>query len=1202
MNPLNQLRQKIRQQTLADETRLLDQLVDQAGLSKESRQIIANKGARLVHDVRENSDPTLMENFLGEFGLSTKEGVALMCLAEALLRIPDSQTIDALIADKISSSNWDAHLGKASSSLVNASTWALMLTGRVLSDEDDRGLGATLQNLVRRAGEPVIRAAVAQAMKELGRQFVLGETIETALARGKAMRELGYTYSFDMLGEAAINQDDAQRYHLAYGDAITEIAKNATADIRDNAGISVKLSALHPRYETIHKPQMFDVLVSRTKSLAMLAMGAKIGFNIDAEEAARLDISLDVIEAIIADPVFAGWGGLGIVVQAYSKRALAVVNWLYQLAKIHDQKIMVRLVKGAYWDSEIKQAQVLGLGGYSVFTRKENTDISYITCARKLLSMRDFIYPQFATHNAHTVAAVLHMAGSEHHSYEFQRLHGMGEALMDEIMSDDKNRCRIYAPVGAHKDLLAYLVRRLLENGANSSFVHQIVDETVSPEKIAADPFEGLGRPAHNANIVLPKELFGGNRINSRGFDINDPVDLVAIEKARQSFRRHIWLAKPLLATKGDPAISQPEQPVFNPANHRDQVGGLITTNVDDINGAISAARAAQPGWAKLAAGERAAILNRAADLYEQNTGEIFALLAREAGKTIGDCVGELREAVDFLRFYANEAIRLESEGTARGIFTCISPWNFPLAIFTGQIAAALGAGNAVLAKPAEQTPLIACRASELLHRAGVPEDILQLLPGEGAVIGGALTASSRIDGICFTGSTSTAQTINRTMARHMAPDAPLIAETGGLNVMIVDSTALPQQAIGDVLSSAFQSAGQRCSACRLLYLQNDIAEEFMVMLRGAMASLRTGDPWKFTTDIGPLIDQSAHEDISTYVGDAAQKPTDNFLLAPSIKYISGIEDMQREIFGPVLHVATFEAGSLDKVVDQINAKGYGLTFGLHTRIDSRVEQVTEKIHCGNIYINRNQIGAIVGSQPFGGEGLSGTGPKAGGTNYLRRFMRKGSGIDEDQDHDLPNGNDKNIVGEAIAAAEIQDAINQMSQPGHLRGDKLRTIMSINGPNPLPQWVTSTHELPGPTGESNILAYAPKGVALCLGPSDAQATHQALAALAADCSVVIICRDPEKQLRLLQGENAPIQCLAGRLNPADISRLSNLDVVAMQPGHQLKDIRLALATRDGAIISVVTEPDLPTAFLHERHTCIDTTAAGGNAALMVAAG
>lgn len=1184
---LENIREHIRTHTQSDETLLVQALIKQSGLDASARQVIAQNGAQLVRQVRENSDPTLMENFLGEFGLSTKEGIALMCLAEALLRIPDAPTVDALIADKISSSHWDAHLGKASSSLVNASTWALMLTGRVLSDDDERGLIGTLQGLVRKMGEPVIRTAVAQAMRELGKQFVLGETINDALHRGKSMREKGYTYSFDMLGEAAVTQEDAARYHLAYADAITQISKHAKSDVRDNPGISVKLSALHPRYETSQSPRMIDALVSRTKSLAVLAMAANIGFNIDAEEAARLDISLDVIEAVLSDPGFEGWDGFGVVVQTYSKRAGPVIDWLHQLAITHQRKIMVRLVKGAYWDSEIKDAQVQGLAGYRVFTRKENTDVSYISCAQKLLSMRDYIYPQFATHNAHSVAAIQYMAKGQPESYEFQRLHGMGEALLDEVVSSGLGRCRIYAPVGAHKDLLAYLVRRLLENGANSSFVHKIVDESVSPESIAADPFLEVKSPAENSNIPLPKNLFGNSRINSIGLDFNDPSDLAEIKIWREPFKTHLWRAAPLIAGK---ITTTRTVRVYNPSELSEQVGTVSNTHPSDVDMAISAALAAKVKWSAKPAELRAQILIEVADLFEAHRGEFYALLAREAGKTIADCIGEVREAVDFLRYYAGEAVRLEKQGEARGVFTCISPWNFPLAIFTGQIAAALGAGNCVLAKPAEQSPLIAHRAVQLFHQAGIPLGVLQYLPGEGSTIGAALTSNPNIDGVCFTGSTATAQMINRSMAQNLAGDAPLIAETGGINAMIVDSSALPEQAVRDVVASAFQSAGQRCSACRIVYLQADIAEDFITMLRGAMKTLSVGNPWLAETDIGPLIDQVAFDDISKVLD--LKSAADNYLLQPALKMVNGIDDIDREIFGPVLHIATFEADEIEYVVDQINQKGFGLTFGLHTRIDARVEQITQRINCGNIYINRNQIGAVVGSQPFGGLGLSGTGPKAGGPHYLTGFMQR-KNHSNSETPPLP-------TGKLISSSDLQQAIDMLiAKPAPKSGAVDAALAKV-------EFVADTDlqhtlQMPGPTGESNILSTSPKGLVLCFGPKPEQLIQQACAALASGCRVVTICGTKVPELRRMQKSCIPIRCVTGYMDVNNLAALEHFDVVSMHNSGPLKDMRTALAQRSGKIISIVSDPTLATAFMHEHHLCIDTTAAGGNAALMLEA-
>ncbi|TSE11857.1 bifunctional proline dehydrogenase/L-glutamate gamma-semialdehyde dehydrogenase PutA, partial [Mesorhizobium intechi] len=968
---LDTIRQQIRANYLPDEDEAVKRLAEATGLSAGDRDAISARAADLVRAVRGSSDPRLMEVFLSAYGLSTKEGVALMCLAEALLRVPDTETMDDLIADKIAPHDWSAHSGGSSSIFVNASTWALMLTGRVL-DEGEGGIEGTLRSMVRRLGEPVIRKAVAAAMREMGEQFVLGRTIAEAVKRGRPMTQKGYLYSFDMLGEAARTEADALRYHKAYADAISSLNAGSNGpDIRQNHGISVKLSALHPRYEVAQKEEMLPVMAERLLSLALAARHSRMGLNIDAEEADRLDLSLDVIERVLAEPELAGWNGFGVVVQAYGPRAAFVIDWLYALARKYDRTIMVRLVKGAYWDTEIKRAQTLGLAGYPVFTRKANTDVSYMACAKKLLGMTDRIYPQFATHNAHTVAAILSMATSRD-SFEFQRLHGMGEALHETVRQAEGTRCRIYAPVGAHSDLLAYLVRRLLENGANSSFVHQLTDEDVEPEDIARDPLETVESqgPAANPAIARPSQIFGAGRRNSRGFDITDTVTLAAIDKARAAFAGpDRWHAKPITRAAG---YGKP-RPVVNPAKPDEVVGTVHEAAAKQVTIAVRIAVEAQPAWAKRPVAERAAILNRAADLYEANAVEFFALATREAGKSLADGVAEVREAVDFLRYYASEAANAEAGTPARGAIVCISPWNFPLAIFTGQVAAALVTGNSVIAKPAEQTPLIAFRAVELLREAGVPEDIIQLLPGDGLSVGAPLTADARIAGVCFTGSTEVAKLIEKQLAETATPDAMLIAETGGLNAMIVDSTALPEQAVRDILASAFQSAGQRCSALRVLYVQKDVEKKMLEMLKGAMEALNVGDPWRISTDVGPVIDDEAQGAIRDYCTKKGlegrliaklEAPKDGRFVAPHVFRVKGIEEMDREVFGPVLHVASFDADEIDAVIAAINRKGYGLTFGLHTRIEGRVQHFVDGIHAGNIYVNRNQIGAVVGSQP----------------------------------------------------------------------------------------------------------------------------------------------------------------------------------------------------------------------------------------------
>lgn len=1081
--------------TYAESGPLVRSLAKKANLSAEDRARICAVAADLVREIRESSDPGLMEVFLAEYGLSTDEGVALMCLAEALLRVPDAETMDDLIEDKIAPSNWGKHLGHSSSSLVNASTWALMLTGRVLDDEQP-GIVGTLRGAVKRLGEPVIRTATSRAMREMGRQFVLGETIEKAMKRAEGMQKDGFTYSYDMLGEAAMTEADAKRYHLSYSKAISAIASHCTGDtVAENPGISVKLSALYPRYEVAHWDAVMTDLVPRVRSLAVIAKSAGMGFNIDAEEADRLSISLAVIEKVLEEEALAGWDGFGVVVQAYGKRAGQVIDHLNAIAERLDRKIMVRLVKGAYWDTEVKRAQVEGIDGFPVFTGKAQTDISYISNARKLLGLTDRIYPQFATHNAHTVAAVLDMAqtmGVSPDKYEFQRLHGMGEVLHRLVLQKNSTRCRIYAPVGAHRDLLAYLVRRLLENGANSSFVNQIVDEDVAPEVVAADPFDAL---EDEPNLRKGPALFEPERVNSKGFDLTHLPTLDQIEQGMAKFDATTW--------DNGTGVT-----LINPAKPDDTVGHVTPTS----DAAVDAAIAAATPWTADAK-TRATALNKAADLYEENFAEIFALLTREAGKSRPDAVAELREAVDFLRYYAAQAVA--NDPKPRGTWVCISPWNFPLAIFSGQIVAALAAGNAVLAKPAEQTPLIATFAVSLLHKAGVPATALQLLPGDG-MVGARLTSSPQINGVAFTGSTETAQKINRAMAANAPAGTPLIAETGGLNAMIVDSTALHEAAVRDIINGAFRSAGQRCSALRCLYVQEDVAEPMIEMIKGAMDALQVGDPRDLATDVGPVIDATAKSGIDAHIAKAQAEgrvihalnaPATGTFVAPTMIRINGIADLEREIFGPVLHVATFKASELDKVAEAINATGYGLTFGLHTRIDDRVEHLVETIEAGNIYVNRDQIGAIVGSQPFGGMGLSGTGPKAGGPNYLPRF----------------------------------------AQPSE---------------RPSPE----TLDLPGPTGESNRLSYRARGPILCLGP-DTDAQIQAVKAFGGD----------------------PI---TGDINtPASA-------VLWWGDADKARSYAKILADRDGAIVPLITGQPEATHVLHEVHVCIDTTAAGGNAALL----
>lgn len=1131
------LRQRIEKNSYAPEPRLINYLLKIADLKLSERYRINTLALELVQKARTTARPSLMEVFLAEYGLSTQEGIGLMCLAEALLRVPDARTIDNLIEDKIASSNWSKHMGQSTSPLVNASTWALMLTGQVLKEDQSNVVGH-IREVLKRIGEPVIRKTISKVMKELGRQFVLGETIEHAMHRAKSMQAKGYRFSYDMLGEAALTAADAEDYYFSYSRAITAISEDCIHnDTLKNPGISVKLSALHPRYELSQRGRVLNELIPRLIGLAQLAKAANMSLTVDAEESDRLCLSLEVIKAVLDNPLLKGWDGLGVVVQAYSKRASFVIDYLYHIARCADCKITVRLVKGAYWDTEIKRAQVAGLSEFPVFTNKSVTDLSYIANVRKMLTMADRIYPQFATHNAHTMAAVIELAKTT--DFEFQRLHGMGEIIHNIVRTTHAIECRIYAPVGKHSDLLAYLVRRLLENGANSSFVNQIFDLRIQPKIVAQDPLKKILKP--KKIIKTGAQIFSPERKNSIGFDLADQAHLHKIMEARDEHINTYWTAAPNslehIQDTGQKKL------IYNPSNLNELVGHVHEASLQHCECAIRKAIA----W-DVTRAERKRILNCAADLYEINFGEILSLLSREAGKTLADAMAELREGVDFLRYYAART----PKSPPVGIFTCISPWNFPLAIFTGQIAAALAAGNAVLAKPAQQTPLIAAYLVKLLHQAGVPQETLQLLPGSG-LVGKALTSDPRIGGVAFTGSTKTAFRIRSEIAQQLSPGAPFIAETGGLNAMIVDSTALIEQAVNAVIESAFQSAGQRCSALRCLYVQEEIADDFIHILVGAMKELTTGDPWMLETDVGPIIDKSAKIAISDYVNEAKNYgrlkyqqtvPKNGNYISPALIEISGIEDLKHEVFGPVLHIARFKQHQLTDILDRINKTGYGLTFGLQTRIDNRVQYIVNQVKAGNIYVNRNQIGAIVGSQPFGGEGLSGTGPKAGGDLYLSRFS-------------------------AATQCTTKDKWDQ-SMPIKILTNRLTECE-------LPQTIPPS-TLPGPTGESNQLYLHPKAPILCLGPGRKASDEQAA------------------QIRKRGGAAVAV---SGHIEPTALIHLSPIGGALWWGDHKsARNYALALAKRDGPIIPLITSLPDAAHVLSERHICIDTTAAGGNTELL----
>ncbi len=995
------------------------------------RAVIQATAADLVRRVRARAqDQGAIEAFMRQYDLGSEEGVLLMCVAEALLRIPDPGTADKLIRDKLGDADWKKHLGQSDSVLVNASTWGLMLTGRLvdLADATRRDVHNAFQRLVGRVGEPVIRLAVRQAMKIMGHQFVMGRTIDEALARSRKGDNAHYRYSFDMLGEGALTAADGLRYLAAYREAIDAIGGSGPfAHVFAAPSISVKLSALHPRYEHAKRERVLAELGPRLLQLARLAQRHGIGLTIDAEETDRLELSLDLVFAVLGDASLQGWDGFGIVVQAYQKRAPYVIDYIAHMARQLGRRIPVRLVKGAYWDSEIKRAQVEGQPGYPVFTRKPNTDVSYQANARRLLEAGDAIYPMFATHNAQTIAAIHRMAqtvlGSARGSdgqfrYEFQKLHGMGDDLYAEVIPADRLDvpCRVYAPVGSHEDLLPYLVRRLLENGANSSFVNRITDEAVAIDELIRDPvevvagFESIPHP----RIPLPRDIYrahGLERDNSMGINLANDDQLRTLSAQIAEAARGDWRALPLVP--GAIGAGTPIA-IANPADRRETVGQWQPADGAVVEQALRNAVAAQPAWDAMPAASRAAILERAADLLEARMPQFIALCTREAGKTIPDGVAEVREAVDFLRYYAQQARALfgapeplpgptgESNTlqlSGRGVFVCISPWNFPLAIFAGQVAAALAAGNSVIAKPAEQTNLVGYYAVRLLHEAGVPEAVLQFVPGDGATVGAALTRDQRVAGVAFTGSTDTARAINRALAARDAAIGVLIAETGGQNALIGDSSALPEQLVKDALASAFTSAGQRCSAARVLFVQEDIADKVVAMLAGAMAELQVGDPALLSTDVGPVIDSDALcllDDHATRMRGQAkliarakldpEATAHGSFFAPTAWEIDAIDRLHKEVFGPALHVVRWKADQLDQVIDAINATGYGLTLGIHSRIDETIERIVARVRVGNTYVNRNQIGAVVGVQPFGGQGLSGTGPKAGGPHYLPRF------------------------------------------------------------------------------------------------------------------------------------------------------------------------------------------------------------------------
>ena len=1192
------LRRAITAATRVPEPKIVPTLIEAAALPAEMTQAVSGIARRLVEQLRGKKARGGVQALVQEYALSSQEGVALMCLAEALLRIPDTATRDALIRDKIAGGNWSAHLGDGRSLFVNAATWGLIVTGKLTAAVDDRGLSSALARMVSRVGEPVIRRGVDLAMRMMGEQFVTGQTIDEALKRSREREARGYGFSYDMLGEAAITAADAQRYYADYEQAIHAIGKAArNRGPYAGPGISIKLSALHPRYARAQAERVMIELLPRVQTLAALARGYDIGFNIDAEEADRLELSLDLLQSLAEDPALAEWNGLGFVVQAYGKRCPLVIDFIVDLARHTQRRIMVRLVKGAYWDAEIKRAQVEGASGYPVYTRKIYTDVAYVACARKLLAARDAVFPQFATHNARTVATVYEMAGPgfQFGDYEFQCLHGMGEPLYDEVVGPDKlgRPCRVYAPVGTHETLLAYLVRRLLENGANSSFVNRIGDPAVPIDDLIADPVEQVrampvpGAP-HEA-ITLPVDIYGARR-NPAGLDLSDEATLAMLTSALIESTERAWTAG---GTGG-------RKPVLNPADRRDIVGYVSEASEDDARQAVRRAHGAFAEWSSISVDERASCLERAADIMQDRMPSLLGLIIREAGKSAANAIAEVREAIDFLRYYASEARRVAGDGSrALGPVVCISPWNFPLAIFTGQVAAALVAGNTVLAKPAEETPLIAAEAVRILHEAGVAEQAVQLVPGEG-VIGAALVGAPETAGVIFTGSTDVARLIQRQLAGRLSDDGQpivLIAETGGQNAMIVDSSALAEQVVVDVIASAFDSAGQRCSALRLLCLQEEIADRTLAMLEGAMRELRVGRTDQLAVDVGPVISAGARDMIDGYIArmradghrvqqvqlsnDAAQ----GTFVAPTIIELGSVAELGPEVFGPVLHVARYRAGDLDALTRSINATGYGLTFGVHTRLDGMVERVTSAIRAGNLYVNRNIIGAVVGVQPFGGRSLSGTGPKAGGPLYLAKLLTDPTA------RPVAGGGTSDpafaaYVGwlERFKDMAMLDAVQEAGRRSALGRET---------------------ELPGPVGERNVYALHPRG-SVALSALTATGLRVQLGQVLATGNSAVIPSHASAAVADLPS------IVAKRVRFVDDVFAHEGIVATLIEGDavEVANASRRLAGREGAIVSLHSRsPEALAAgnhytadwLLEEVSISINTTAAGGNASLMALA-
>ena len=1269
------IRQKIREFYRIDENVAVDHILPFAEVNVSARSRAWERARKMVLQIRQDQEGNgAIDALLNEYSLSSEEGVVLMCLAEALLRVPDKHTQDVLIRDKISQGQWSTHLGSSDSIFVNASSWGLLITGSMVNYADKRkedkfGL---LKKTIGRLGEPVIRKSMNYAMKIMGKQFVMGETIADATIRAATKEQQGYVYSYDMLGEGARTMADADRYLKSYQNAIDEIGKVATEsgknDPRRVPGISVKLSAIHPRYEFTHKSRVMDEIVPKLKALCLQAKSYNIGLTVDAEESERLDISLDIIEAVFTDTDLGEWQGFGIALQAYQKRALFVVDWLRELTLRTNRRMMVRLVKGAYWDTEIKNAQKDGMSHFPVFTRKSSTDVSYHACANKLLDYRDSIYPQFATHNAYTAATIVELAGEDKNGFEFQCLHGMGDSLYDQIVSQEGIQCRIYAPVGHHEDLLAYLVRRLLENGANSSFVNAIVDESQPVESLLEDPVEKTQRlkDKYNKQIIMPIDLYrkekspqSESRDNSKGLDLTNINDITPLKIALDN-----WFVDNLL-NKND--VPEDAIAVKNPANHSEIIGFHQHHNKGEMLAMIDKAEVAFASWSKTPVAERAALLCRIADILERHMDELIALCIKEAGKVAQDGIDEVREAVDFCRYYAARAIEQSEDERleARGVVLCISPWNFPLAIFLGQVAAAIATGNTVLAKPAEQTGLIALHTIELMQSVGLPENVVQAVIARGSLVGSTIVPDERIAAVMFTGSTETGTRISQTLAERGGDQVPLIAETGGQNCMIVDSTALPEQVVDDVISSGFQSAGQRCSALRVLFLQEDIADNVIAMLKGALAELYIGNPAKLSTDVGPVIDQKALDALNAHSdymqahgkllyqcelfggnsGGESSSEVNNtdghFFFAPRLYEINNIDVLTKEVFGPCVHIVRFKGSEIEKVIEKVNGTGFGLTMGIHTRIEHRAIELAKLSRAGNVYINRNMIGAIVGVQPFGGRGLSGTGPKAGGPNYLSRLVVEKATPDEEEINLLPAQmlaltGDKNAQYEAVSfmnkaekaerkwrLTDLNTRISYVRQLlakiAHVEivedlADDLNLTLAaardqlIN----IEKRMKKPQELPGPTGESNVIYLENRGNIICFADENVSFhfwVMSVVTALATGNTVISVVSD------LFYDEALAFRdkfiSTGADVGVLQVTKLAYLETMLAHPAlsgivvdsncdrkHYMSE---KLAQRSGAILPVITSEyydNLIQRLLTEKTISIDTTASGGNTSLM----